>query len=161
MRQELASQYDIALTMLKGVVEETADDVWLHTDDVKEAAWHIAYHAAYYANIYASPSEQAVRRWPKQAKDSHFLGPTPWPPHERLVPTESFSKADIIEFINFVRGVIPEYLDHLDPEAPCWPSWYDQNQFEFHLNNLRHIQHHTAQLIERNGGTSVGWPGAA
>lgn len=159
MKRELARQYEIALTMLRGVVEETGEDTWLYTDETKEAAWHIAYHAVFYANIYCSPTEEAVRRWDRQSKDCHFLGPTPWPPHERFVPTETYSKADIIEFIEFVMRLIPEYLEHLDPEAPCWPHWYNQNQLEFHLNNLRHIQHHTAQLMERNGGSSVGWIG--
>jgi hypothetical protein len=159
MKRELASQYEIALTMLKGVVEETDEDIWLHTDEVKEAAGHIAYHVVYYTNIYCSPSEEAVKRWEKQSNEGHVLGPTPWPPHERFVPTQSYTKADIIEFIDFVLGVIPGYLEHLEPEEPCWPHWYKLNQFEFHLNNLRHIQHHMAQLIERNGGSSVGWIG--
>ena len=159
MKRELANQYENAFTMLKGVIEETTDDTWSYTDDVKEAAWHIAYHVVYYANIYCSPSEEAVKRWKRQSNDCHFLGATPWPPHERFVPKETYSKADIVEFIDFVLGAIPEYLEGLEPEKPCWPHWYKQNQFEFHLNNLRHIQHHTAQLIERNGGTSVGWPG--
>ena len=98
MKDAFASQYEIALTMLKGVIDETEDDTWLYADASKEAAWHIAYHAVYYANIYCSPSEQEVKRWGKQSNDCHFLGPTPWPPHERFVPSESYSKADIIEF---------------------------------------------------------------
>lgn len=159
MKSELANQYRIALAMLRGVIAETAEDTWVYTDEVKEAAWHIAYHAVYYANIYCSPTEGQVKRWPRQSNDCHFLGPTPWPPHERFVPHESYSKADVIEFIDFVLAAIPEYLEHLEPEKPCWPHWYEQNQFEFHLNNLRHIQHHTAQLVERNGGSSVGWIG--
>jgi hypothetical protein len=159
MKRELASQYRIALTMLKGVIGETEEDTWLYTDETKEAAWHIAYHAVYYTNIYCSPSEEEVRRWDRQSNDCHVLGPTPWPPHVRFVPSESYSRDDIIAFIDFVLMTIPEYLAHLEPDKPCWPHWYKQNQFEFHLNNLRHIQHHTAQLIERNGGSSVGWIG--
>ena len=159
MKRELASQYRIALTMLKGVVNETEEDTWLYTDETKEAAWHIAYHAVYYANIYCSPSEAAVQRWPGQSNDAQFLGPTPWPPHERHVPKETFTKAQIQEYIDHVMSAIPGYLEMMKPEEPCWPHWYSMNQFEFHLNNLRHIQHHTAQLIERNGGTSVGWIG--
>ena len=159
MKSELARQYEIALTMLKGVIDETDEDIWHYSDDSKDAAWHIAYHAVYYANIYCSPSEEEVKRWDRQSRDCHILGPTPWPPHERLVPRESYSKSEVTDFIDFVLKVIPEYLECLDPEKPCWPHWYEQNQFEFHLNNLRHIQHHTAQLISRNGGTSVGWVG--
>jgi len=160
MKRELANQYKIALTMLKSVVHETDAGIWLFTDEKKEAAWHIAYHAVYYANIYCSPSEEAVHRWERQSNNCHFLGQTPWPPHQRFVPGESYSKADIIEYIDFVLGVIPEYLELLEPEKPCWPHWYKMNQFEFHLNNLRHIQHHIAQIIAQNDGSSVGWPGA-
>jgi len=35
------------------------------------------------------------------------------------------------------------------PEKNCWPHWYDENQLEFHINNIRHLQHHTAETIER------------
>ena len=45
MKRELANQYGYAFTMLRKVVEETTEDTWWYTDDVKEAAWHIAYHA--------------------------------------------------------------------------------------------------------------------
>jgi len=159
MKNELVNQYRIALTMLKGVIRETDKHTWRNRDDSKDAAWHIAYHAVFYANIYCSPSEKAIKSWGKERRDCQILGPTPWPPHERFVPGEPYSKAAIIEFIDFVLKVIPEYLEHLEPEKACWPDWYKQNQFEFHLNNLRHIQHHTAQLIERNNGSSVGWPG--
>ncbi len=159
MKSELLSQYTYALTTLKAVVGETKDDLWFYTDEIKEAAWHIAYHVVWHANIYCSASKEAIKRWDKQSNDCHVLGPTPWPPHERFVPSETYSKADIIEFIDFVLEVIPEYLEHFEPEKPCWPDWYNQNQFEFHINNLRHIQHHTARLIERNGGSSIDWLG--
>ena len=157
MQRELANQYSCALTMLKGVVDETDEAVWGYSDTKKVAAWQIAYHAVYYANIYCSPSEESIKRWAGQTDLDHFFE-TPWPPHARLVPDHAMAKADIIAFIDFVLGVIPEYLAHLEPEQPCWPHWYHLNQLEFHLNNLRHIQHHTAVLIERNGGSSVGWP---
>ena len=159
MKRELENQYRIALAMLKAAIEETDERVWLHSDETREASWHIAYHAIYYANIYCSPSEAAVKRWPRQTDNDHFLGATPWFPHDRYVPGKAFSKADILEFLDFVLTAIPEYLEHIEPEKPCWPHWYKQNQFEFQLNNLRHIQHHTAQIMEHNGGGSVGWLG--
>ena len=158
MNTELANQYTFALKMLKGVVKETKKDTWLNTSEKKVAAWQIAYHAVYYANIYCSPSEEQVKRWDGQTDLDHFFE-TPWPPHERHMPDRAMTKADIIRFIDFLLEVIPEYLEYLEPDEPCWPHWYHMNQFEFHLNNLRHIQHHTAQLIERNGGSAVGWPG--
>jgi len=160
MKKELASQYEIALTMLKGVIDEIDDHLWSDSSGSKDAAWHIAYHAVFYANIYCSPSEEAISSWDKECRDHQILGPTPWPPHDRFVPSEPYSKSEIIEFVNFVLDAIPDYLEQLDPEQACWPHWYKQNQLEFHLNNLRHIQHHTAQLIERNNGSSVGWIGA-
>ena len=159
MKSELASQYEIALTMLKGVIDETEDPIWSNRDGSKDPAWHIAYHAVYYANIYCSPSEEAIKSWDQERRDYQILGPTPWPPHERFEPSHPYSKSEIIGFINFVLKAIPDYLDQLEPAKACWPHWYHQNQLEFQLNNLRHIQHHTAQLIERNKGSAVGWMG--
>ncbi len=120
MKRELANQYNYALTMLKDVVNETDDSTWLYSDEKKVAAWQIAYHAVFYANIYCSSSEEQVKRWDEQTDLDHFFE-TPWPPHQRRVPEHAMAKADIIEFIDFVLGVIPEYLEHLEPDKPCWP----------------------------------------
>jgi len=89
-------------------------------------------------------------------------GPTPWPPHEKFVPEGSCSRGDMLVFCDHVADAVPAYLEAMEPEAPCWPSWYDQNQAEFHLNNLRHIRHHVGQLIERHqhiGGLASPWVG--
>lgn len=39
-------------------------------------------------------------------------------------------------------------------------DWYPFSRIELHINNIRHIQHHTAQLIERlkvKGITGFPW----
>jgi len=56
----------------------------------------------------------------------------------------------MLEFLDFVSRNVPEYLSEMRPQERCWPSWYDETQLEFQLNNLRHIQHHVGQAIERH-----------
>ena len=55
----------------------------------------------------------------------------------------------MLYFLQFIEGNLEEYLSDVKPEEKCWPHWYDENQLEFHINNIRHIQHHTAEIIER------------
>jgi hypothetical protein len=159
MKADLLSQYKIALGMLRGVVGEMSEELWLDREQHRNAAWHIAYHTVYYANYYCSPTEEAVKQWSETKVDYRILGKTPWPPHEEFAPDEPYSRDEIATYIDFVLEVIPGDLDAFEPEKPCWPGWYDQTQYEFQLNSLRHIQHHVGQLTERNGGSSVSWFG--
>ena len=157
---DIRHQYETALAMLKGVIQETDNATWLN-DGMKHrcAAWRIAYHALFYANSYGSPDEASTRHWPKEEVNRRILGQTPWPPHEEYEPEGSYSRQELAEFADFVKAQIPGYLQDFKPDAPWWPSWYNQTRLGFHMTNLRHIHQHMGQLIERNGGSDVGWLG--
>jgi hypothetical protein len=149
MKDEILSQYRAALAMLKSCVEQYDEDLWRDGEHYRNAAWHIAYHVLFFANIYGSPREDMIEPWEGQTRDYQILGKTPWPPHEEVVLERIYSRREILEFLEHVEGFIPGYLEAMEAEADCWPFWYSLNQVEFQLNNLRHIQHHTAQLLER------------
>jgi hypothetical protein len=145
---QLQNQYDASLKMLSDCIEIYHNDIWF-SEKYNNPTWQIAYHAIFFTNIYCSPDEKSIYVWEKALENYHILGKTPWPPFEKIVLKEKYSKQDMLNFISFVKSNIPEYLNNLEPVKKCWPFWYNLSQFEFHLNNLRHLQHHTGQLIER------------
>ena len=160
IKQYLKNQYEAALGMLKQCVEQYDKDVWTDTGTHSNPAWHIAYHAIFYANIYCAASDKEIVHWPGEAPEHHIMGETPWPPHEKFVPERSYSQKEILAFLDHVSKHIPAYLEALETDKDCWPSWYNIKQLEFHINNLRHIQHHTGQLLERQCNVrriSVNW----
>jgi hypothetical protein len=150
LKQALENQYNKALNILEEAVRKYDENLWFDNKNYKSPAWHVVYHAVFYANIYCSPTEAAIAPWPKARENYHFYGKTPWLPFEKVELKETYSKADMLEFIGFVRGKISAYLDKLRPEERCWPHWYDEPQLEFQINSIRHLQHHCAEVIERH-----------
>ena len=144
LKNTLLKQYNKTLDILIHVIGKYDETLWLNDSDYRHPAWQLVYHALYYANIYCAPNEKAKVKWPRQIKDYHLFMKT-----KKQEFASPYSRDDMLAFLEFFRGKIPGYLEHLEPEADCWPHWYDENQLEFHINNIRHIQHHTAEVIER------------
>ena len=61
------------------------------------------------------------------------------------------------------EGMIDAAVDILDlSSADCGFSWYSVSKLEHQIVNIRHIQHHTAQLADRlraATGDGVRWHG--
>lgn len=147
MRATIAKQYEKCGGILADAIRDYGEDLWMDEERYFNPAWRVAYHAVFYTNIYCSPTEAAIEPWPGQQKLAERIGRRP---PEELPAVEPYSKAQIVEYLQFVLDHVPGYLEEFDPGAPCWPHWYDENQLEFHFNNLRHLQHHTGELIERH-----------
>lgn len=132
MKEQILKQYTASITMLKSCVEQYDESVW--SDDTYDTpACAIAYHVTYCANMYGAPSEKAMIHWDGEDEKKF-----------------QFTKTEILDFIAHTEKNLPTYLEEFSANDACWPDWYDLPQLEFHFNNIRHIQHHTAQLIERH-----------
>ncbi len=149
MKAFLRPQYENVLKMLEECIAKYPDDLWADTG-YQNPAWHVAYHALYYTNIYLAPTEDEIRHWPEEQAELHYLASSAHPEYsgvfKKAVP---YSRDEMISFLGLIRQYLSQYLQNLDPHAPAWPSWYDQPRGEFHINNLRHLQHHTGELQER------------
>jgi hypothetical protein len=151
MKDTILSQYEASLKMLKDCIEGYDEDIWYDSKKYHNAAWHLAYHAIFYANIYAASSEKDIKPWSHERQHYNELGDKlDYPPFTEIVIDKTYTRAEILDYLDFVRKNLPGYLESFKPDEKCWPHWYKLNQLEFHINNLRHIQHHTAQLMERH-----------
>jgi len=148
-KEVLTNQYKKCFEILCSVIKGYPEDLWKNDIDYKYPVWQIVYHALFYTNIYCSPSEDNIIPWSKEIDDYQIFGKAPWPPYNEIVITRSYSKNDMLEFLKFIEENLKDYLLEMKPEEDCWPHWYNENQLEFHINNIRHIQHHTAEIIER------------
>jgi len=146
MKEEFSRQYNKALDMIDEFIDKCPDDFWL-SDEFQSPAWQVCYHALFYTNIYLSPTEEGILKWGESREEYHNLRRIneDWKP-EALKP---YSREELKAFLEHIRSCAPSYLEAMSPEKECWPFWYNQNQLEFHMNNLRHLQHHTGELFER------------
>ena len=134
--------------MLGEAVTSCPDTLWLAPEYLNRY-WHIAYHALFYTHLYLHTSETDFHPWAKHKKDYQFLGPVPWPPHERPQIDVPYSKEDILEYLQLCRSEIGPRMQTVDFAAPSGFPWYPVNKLELQFINIRHIQHHGAQLIDR------------
>jgi DinB superfamily len=137
LRPILKSQYHAGLAMLRETIDRCPDEEWLSRDR-KNAFWQVAYHVLFYTHLYLQPNEAAFVQWTHQhGGDDGTTG-------------EPYSKPQVLEYWAFVDQAIDSTVDALDlenSESGFW--WYKMSKLEHQLVNIRHLQHHSAQLCDR------------
>ena len=138
--------------MLRGSVAACPDGLW---DDPAETNrfWQVAYHALYFTHLYLHPHLDAFTPWPRhQASVQHedgIAGPVDPESELSLVP-DTYSKADVLAYCDFCVDLVDGSVDRLDlTSSESGFFWYSVPKFEHQLVNLRHLQHHAAQLADR------------
>jgi hypothetical protein len=144
----LARQYRAVLAMLEQAIMQCPDALWLDPA-YPNRFWHLAYHALFYTHLYLQESEAEFHPWPKHRLNYQFLGATPWPPHERPKIDEPFSREEVLEYLEFCRAEIEARVSSVDLDAASGFYWLPFKKLELQLYNIRHTQHHTAQLLDR------------
>jgi hypothetical protein len=162
----LKSQYRAALAMFRAAVEACPDDVWFDTQP-RNAFWQVAYHTIFLAHVYLQPRAESFTPWERhQAGVQHEDGIEGEVDRESRLPLlpKPYTKEDVVDYCSFCERTLDAAVDALDLRSPeSGFSWYKVSKLEHQLVNIRHIQHHTAQLSDRlraATGRGVRWVGA-
>ena len=166
IRAILKSQYHASLAMLREAIERCPDELWYGTEHVN-ACWQIAYHTLFFTHLYLQENYAAFRPWEHhQAKvqcSDGIAGPSDPASNLPLLP-EPYSKEQVLSYWQMCDDMIDGAVDALDLNSPeSGFKTYPVPKLEHQLINLRHIQHHTAQLADRlrsAAGIGLGWVGA-
>ena len=160
MTQEIIkSQYRASLAMLKEAVAKCTDALW---DDpsYSNRFWHIAYHVLFYTHLYLQVDGATFTPWSKHRNEYEQLGPTPWPPHKEPDIGAPYSKEEVLEFLDVCEDEVDAQVSALDLAAASGFDWLPFDKLELQFYNIRHLQHHTGQLIDRlrlSAAVRVGW----
>jgi len=152
LRSVLKSQYHAALAMLEEAVRRCPDDLWLDSTH-RNACWQIAYHALFFTHLYLQRDEAHVHPW--QGQQGHVQYPDgiagPADPASALPLVASpYTRAQVLEYWSFCDRIVDDAVDAIDPASPeSGFHWYRMSKLEHQLVNIRHIQHHAAQLADR------------
>jgi hypothetical protein len=152
LRSVLKSQYHAALAMLLETIERCPDDVWSSTEHLN-SFWQVAYHTLFFTHLYLQPNERAFRPWEHhQAEVQHEDGLAGPPDPYSTLPLipEPYTRAEVLTYWKFCDELVDGAVDALNLCDPLSGfSWYKVSKFEHQIINIRHIQHHTAQLADR------------
>jgi hypothetical protein len=151
LRAVLKSQYHASLAMLHEAITRCPDDVWSSRAQ-KNSFWQLAHHTLFFTHLYLQRDETAFRPWKDQRNVQHpdgIAGPADPQSTLPLIP-DPYTKAQTLEYWEFCDAMVDEAVDGLDLASPqSGFPWYKVSKLEHQLVNLRHIQHHTAQLVDR------------
>lgn len=163
IRTTLKRQYHAALAMHRDAVERCPARLWTDATPTN-AFWQVAYHTLYFTHLYLMPEASAFRPWPEHKEHvQHEDGiPGPADPNSDapLLPTP-YTHEQVLSYGRHVDAMVDDAVDALDLmalQSGFW--WYEMSKMEHQLVNLRHVQHHAAQLADRvraATGDGVAW----
>lgn len=162
-KDALLGQYDAALAMLEDCMAKCPDDKWEGYVG-NFPFWHVAYHALFYVDLYLSPNHESFEPPEFYRENYQYFGHLP-ESNERFVADIPYDKQTMLDYVQHCRrkaaqSVAVETWESLHGE--CGFGWYDLPRSEFHLNNIRHAQHHAAQMslyLRRSSNIDVRWVG--
>ena len=156
------SQYAAGFAMLKNAVSACHEELWDNERD-KNRFWRIAYHALFYTDLYLSADEKHFVPWALHHDDYQVLGDkTPWPPHHAVKIGKPYTQDEVSAYCARLQNTLAERINALDFEAPSGFCWLPFNKFELQMYNIRHLQHHVGQCIDRlreRQSAGIGWIG--
>jgi hypothetical protein len=152
LKSVLKSQYHASLAMLRECIQRCPDGVWMGAEH-KNQFWQIAYHTLFFAHLYLQPEEAAFRPWEHhQGSVQHpdgIAGPVDLNSSLPLIP-KPYTKQQVLEYWSFCDQMLDAAVDRFDLESlHSGFHWYCMSKLEHQLVNIRHIQHHQAQLADR------------
>lgn len=159
-------QFGAAVQMLKGAIEACPETVW---DDRSDGTpfWHTAYHTLFYLDLYLSESVDAFTPSSFHTENANILRDMPFPPYRVETPEQAYSKVQLLDYLevcarkcrHVIRALTEETIARRSPF-----SWLDMTLGDTMLYNMRHVQHHAAQLniiLRRTLDKAPSWVGKA
>jgi len=161
LRDALRSQYHASLEMLRQSIELCSDDTWSATCKTRSPFWRVVYHTLYYTHLYLSRDDESFSTLQLHQTGIQDLDGVPAPPEliDLLEPAHRppqtgvpYTRDELLDYWRFCDALVDPAIDELDVLAPdSGFRWHNppRPKVEQHVDNIRHIQHHTSQLAVR------------
>lgn len=145
----LCNQFGAALTMLENAFHQCPDAHW----DTEIKFWYKAYHCLCWTDYFLTIE-------PKE-----FVPPHPFTLSEfdQTMPEASYTKQELLTYLQHCRQKANALISNLTLEqyASRWINQFkNYSLLEIILYNLRHVQHHAAQLnlhLRQQVNNAPGW----
>ena len=158
----IGSQCGAAIDMLEHALRACPEGLWRealwhHPGEPPEAAqfWYLAYHALFWLDLYLSGAVEG------------FAPPAPFTLDELdpagRYPNRAYSQVELLTYLNHCRQKARAITAALTPSQAnrrCRFPWGEVSFAELILDNMRHVQEHTAQLnlfLGQKTGGDPGW----
>jgi len=159
----IASQFEASLCTLGHCVARCPDELW-NARVARYPFCQVAFHTLFFADVYLGLDAESLRRQP-----FHLANPDLFGDYEQLEdrePVSLYTRPQIETYLDFCRRKARETLAAETADDLAAPARFARRDFsraELHVYNIRHIQHHAAQLILRlrlDSDVDIPWIGA-
>ena len=134
-------QFGAALDMLANAVRACPDELWGAQDGRGPEFWYVVYHTLFFTDFYLSGSVEG------------FAPPEPFTLDELdpagVMPDRVYSKEEMLDYLRHCREKCRATVRGMTAErarALCVFRRFEMSFAELLLYNMRHVQHHAAQL---------------
>ena len=148
-KTRIAHQFEAGLCMLNACVERCPDNAW-NSRVANYTFCQVVFHTLFFTDLYLGPNEESFRQQPFHRKHQHFFGD--YEEFEDRPPVRLYDKASIRNYLQHCRSKESEVITGETDATLRSPSsfrWLHFSRGELHVYNIRHIQHHAAQLSLR------------
>ena len=133
----LWQQFGAAIDMLKNAITACPETLW----DSQSKFWYTSYHTLFFLDYYLSENPE------------NFIPPAPFTMSEfdikGTMPERTYTQQELLTYISFCQQKCHNKIANLTEEN-VMERWIntkrDYSMVEILLYNMRHVQHHTAQL---------------
>lgn len=157
-RAILRRQFGAAIDMLENALLACPEELWGDRSRRPEF-WYVVYHTLFFLDLYSSGSVEG------------FAPPAPFTLDEMdpagLLPGRVYTKGELQTYLAHGRGKCLETIEAMTDErarARCVFPWGEMSFAELLLDNMRHVQHHAAQLnliLRQETDSAPGWVAAS
>ena len=133
-------QFGAAIDMLENSIRACPKELWRDRSRQPEF-WYVAFHTLFFLDFYCSEAEQG------------FVPPLPFTLDELdpagLLPERVYSQDELLSYLEYGRRKCREAIQRVTKEQfgeRCRFTMPDVTVGELLLYNMRHVQHHAAQL---------------
>ncbi len=137
IKEAIWSQFGASLDMLENAITMCPDEHW----DTALDFWYLSYHCTFWTDYYLT-TEPSKFEPPKPFTFSEF-DPT------GKKPDRTYNKPEVIAYLEYCRQKANQLISGLTTEKlnDRWVNNYKNfSLLEILFYNVRHIQHHSAQL---------------
>lgn len=139
-RSAIRQQFLAAIEMLANAIKACPDSVW--SGEGRGAFWYVAFHALFFLDLYLSAEGESQFRRPPP------FGLTELEP-EVVLPERAYRKDEVLGYLEHCREKLDAAMIGMT-EAwvanSCPFPYRAMSNGELLLYNMRHVQHHAAQL---------------
>lgn len=151
LKNTLWHQFGASIDMLANAIAACPDELW----DTELQFWYSGYHTLFFLDYYLSDD-------PK-----NFAPPAPFSLTELdpagVMPERVYTKEELLTYLKFGKQKCHDVIMALTAERASKRfinKYRNYNIIEILLYNMRHVQHHTAQLnllLRQSGHTPPKW----